>query len=268
GSLVELGRGGLGASGVPIAAWVRRSLSPRGRGLLKTVPASVYPQLFGQRARRPRRTPSNAPERPFRPARETEPLTMVATGSLSSKNPASISELLDRGFHPGNLLNDFDYWDYVVPEPNLNEVVFEETTCQSLVKMLENCLSKSKHTKLGCSKVLVPEKLTQRIAQDVLRLSSTEPCGLRGCVMHVNLEIENVCKKLDRIVCDSSVVPTFELTLVFKQENCSWTSFRDFFFSGGRFSSGLRRTLILSSGFRLVKKKLYSLIGTTVIEEC
>ena len=163
---------------------------------------------------------------------------------------------------------DFDYWDYVVPEPNLSEVVFEETTCQSLVKMLENCLSKSKHTKLGCSRVLVPEKLTQRIAQDVLRLSSTEPCGLRGCVMHVNLEIENECKKLDRIVCDSSVVPTFELTLVFKQENCSWTSFRDFFFSRGRFSSGLRRTLILSSGFRLVKKKLYSLIGTTVIEEC
>lgn len=163
---------------------------------------------------------------------------------------------------------DFDYWDYVVPEPNLNEVIFEETTCQSLVKMLENCLSKSKQTKLGCSKVLVPEKLTQRIAQDVLRLSSTEPCGLRGCVMHVNMEVENVCIKLDRIVCDSSVVPTFELTLVFKQENCSWSSFRDFFFSRGRFSSSLRRTLILSSGFRLVKKKLYSLIGTTVIEEC
>ncbi|XP_019613213.1 DNA damage-inducible transcript 4-like protein isoform X2 [Rhinolophus sinicus] len=193
---------------------------------------------------------------------------MVATGSLSSKNPGSTSELLDHGFQPGNLLNDFDYWDYVVPEPNLNEVIFEETTCQSLVKMLENCLSKSKQTKLGCSKVLVPEKLTQRIAQDVLRLSSTEPCGLRGCVMHVNMEVENVCIKLDKIVCDSSVVPTFELTLVFKQENCSWTSLRDFFFSRGRFSSSLRRTLILSSGFRLVKKKLYSLIGTTVIEEC
>lgn len=211
---------------------------------------------------------SSASEKPFRPARETEPLTMVATGSLSSKNPGSISQLLDHGFNPRSLLNDFDYWDYVVPEPNLNEVIFEETTCQSLVKMLENCLSKSKQTKLGCSKVLVPEKLTQRIAQDVLRLSSTEPCGLRGCVMLVNMEVENVCIKLDRIVCDSSVVPTFELTLVFKQENCSWTSFRDFFFSRGRFSSSLRRTLILSSGFRLVKKKLYSLIGTTVIEEC
>ncbi|KAM7099976.1 DNA damage-inducible transcript 4-like protein [Molossus nigricans] len=177
-----------------------------------------------------------------------EPLTMVATGSLSSKNPGSISEFLDHGFYPGSLLNDFDYWDYVVPEPNLSEVVFEETTCQSLVKMLKNCLSKSKQTKLGCLKVLVPEKLTQRIAQDVLLLSSTEPCGLRGCVMHVNMEVENVCIKLDRIVCDSSVVPTFELTLVFKH-NCSWTSLRDFFFSRSRFSSSLRQILILSSGF-------------------
>lgn len=30
---------------------------------------------------------------------------MVATGSLSSKNPDSASELLDHGFHPESLLN-------------------------------------------------------------------------------------------------------------------------------------------------------------------
>lgn len=42
---------------------------------------------------------------PFCSARETEPLTMVATGSLSSKNTASISELLDGGSHPGSLLS-------------------------------------------------------------------------------------------------------------------------------------------------------------------
>lgn len=48
---------------------------------------------------------SSAQERPLRPARETEPLTMVATGSLSSKNPASISELLDCGYHPESLLS-------------------------------------------------------------------------------------------------------------------------------------------------------------------
>ncbi|XP_053529390.1 DNA damage-inducible transcript 4-like protein [Artibeus jamaicensis] len=155
---------------------------------------------------------------------------MVAAGRLTSKNPGSISELVDPGFYLSSLLNDFDYWDYVVPEPNLSEVIFEETTCESLVKMIENCLSQSEQTKLGCSKVLVPEKLTQRIAQDVLCLFSTEPCSLQGCVMNVIMEVGNVCIKLDKIVCESTVVPTFELTL-FKQENCSWTSFRDFFFS-------------------------------------
>uniref|UniRef100_A0A8C8RAK3 DNA damage-inducible transcript 4-like protein n=1 Tax=Pelusios castaneus TaxID=367368 RepID=A0A8C8RAK3_9SAUR len=191
---------------------------------------------------------------------------MVVTGSLSFKNMACSSELIHQGFHHMNI-TDIDYWDYILPEPNLNEVVFEERACQSLVKMLENCLSKSKQTKLHCSKLLIPEKLTKRIAQDVLRLSSTEPCGLKGCVIHVNVEVGNVCKKLDKIICDSSVVPTFELTLVFKQECCSWPSFRDFFFTQACFASGSKRTLILSPGFRLIKKKLYSLIGT-VIEEC
>ncbi|KYO37973.1 DNA damage-inducible transcript 4-like protein [Alligator mississippiensis] len=108
---------------------------------------------------------------------------MVATSSLSSKNSTCIAELIHQGFHHSDI-TDFDYWDYVVPEPNLNEVVFEERTCQTLVKMLENCLSSSKRTKLHCSKVLVPEKLTKKIAQDVLRLSSTEPCGLRGTAAH------------------------------------------------------------------------------------
>ncbi|KAG8134441.1 hypothetical protein E2320_007556 [Naja naja] len=186
---------------------------------------------------------------------------MVATNNLNNKN----SELIQQRFQQLSF-SDFDYWDFVAPEPNFNETVFEERTCQNLIRMLENCLSKSKQTRLHCSRVLVPEKLTRRIAQDVLRLSSTEPCGLRGCIIHVNLETGNVCKRLDKIVCDPSVIPTFELTLVFKQDNCLWPSFRSLF-PRVCFTSSYKQTLILSPGFRLIKKKLYSLIGT-VVEEC
>ncbi|XP_026528477.1 DNA damage-inducible transcript 4-like protein [Notechis scutatus] len=186
---------------------------------------------------------------------------MVATNNLNNKN----SELIQQRFQQLSF-SDFDYWDFVAPEPNFNEMVFEERTCQNLIRMLENCLSKSKQTRLHCSRVLVPEKLTRRIAQDVLRLSSTEPCGLRGCIIHVNLETGNVCKRLDKIVCEPSVIPTFELTLVFKQDNCSWPSFRSLF-PRICFTSSYKQTLILSPGFRLIKKKLYSLIGT-VVEEC
>nr|XP_060635155.1 DNA damage-inducible transcript 4-like protein isoform X2 [Anolis sagrei ordinatus] len=118
---------------------------------------------------------------------------MVATSSLNNKNSTCISELIQQHFQHA-AITDFDYWDYVVPEPNFNETVFEERSCQNLVRMLESCLSRSKQTRLHCSRVLVPEKLTRRIAQDVLRLSSMEPCGLRGCIIHVNLETGNAGK--------------------------------------------------------------------------
>uniref|UniRef100_A0A8B9PCB2 DNA damage-inducible transcript 4-like protein n=1 Tax=Apteryx owenii TaxID=8824 RepID=A0A8B9PCB2_APTOW len=115
---------------------------------------------------------------------------MVATASLSSKSPARVSEQIQGGFPQP---------DVTGPEPSLSEAVFEEAACHTLVKVLEKCRSRSKQTKLCCSKVLVSKKLSEEIAQDVLWLSSTEPC-----------ETGNAYKKLDRIACDPSVVPTFD----------------------------------------------------------
>ncbi|XP_037364162.1 DNA damage-inducible transcript 4-like protein [Talpa occidentalis] len=191
---------------------------------------------------------------------------MVASGGASSKAQARALEAQDGGFPAGGLLGDCDCWDHVAPEPSLGQAVSEAPACQGLARMLENCLSEAKRTRLGCSRVLVPRALTQRVARDVLRLASPEPYGLRGCVLQVHLDAADVCRPLARVACDPSVVPTFELTLVLKQDSCPWASLRDLLL-GGRCSSGLRRTLILSPGFRLVKRKLYSLVGTTVIEE-
>ncbi|XP_004643777.1 DNA damage-inducible transcript 4-like protein [Octodon degus] len=141
----------------------------------------------------------------------------------------------------------------MLPEPDPQQVVCEEAACQSLGAMLEHCLSRSKRTKMGYFTVLVPERLTRCIAPDVLWLSSTEPCSLWSCVIQVQLEVDNMCMRLSPIVCRASVAPTFELTLVFKKEHGSWGGFRDIFGRGClSFSQG--RILILSSGFRLVKK--------------
>ncbi|XP_028661001.1 DNA damage-inducible transcript 4-like protein [Erpetoichthys calabaricus] len=192
---------------------------------------------------------------------------MVATSTMKSKNPECIAELLDRRLDQAQVDEELDYWDHGLIEPNLNEGVFEERTCQHLAKMFENSLSRAKTTKLHCTELLVPEKLTRRIARDVLRLSSGEPCGLRGCILYVNLEVENMCKKLDRIIYDSTVVPTFELTLVFKQDGSVWPSLRDFFLIGACFTPGFRHAVKLSPGFRLIKRKLYSSSAGTVIEE-
>ncbi|MEE6460591.1 hypothetical protein FKM82_001023 [Ascaphus truei] len=152
-------------------------------------------------------------------------------------------------------------------EPNFSEALSEVRTYH-LVSMLESCLYKAKHTKLQCSKVLVPKELTSRVAQDVLELSLTEPCGLRGCIMNVNLESENKCIKVDTLVYDSSVVPTFELTLVLMQDSPRWNNFRDFLTTKTCFPLLFRSVLKLSPKFLLVKRKLYSSIVGTVTEDC
>ncbi|XP_067851936.1 DNA damage-inducible transcript 4-like protein-like [Heptranchias perlo] len=147
------------------------------------------------------------------------------------------------------------------------EEFLEEGTCQHLAKQIEHCLSTSKKSQLHCQELLIPQYMSRRIALDVLRMAASEPCGLRGAVIYVNLEHENTNKKLGKIVYDSSVIPTFELTLVFKQDSNTWPSLRDFFSIGACFSHASRRVLKLSPGFRLVKRKLYSSVGP-IVEEC
>lgn len=193
---------------------------------------------------------------------------MVATSTLKTKSSECISELVDRRYDQACIEKELDFWDHCLAEPQRTADVTEDRTCQQLAKMFENCLSRAKKTTLHCSSVLVPEKLTRRIAREVLRLASCEPCGLRGCVLYVHLELEKGCKRLERIVYDATVVPTFELTLVFKQDGTAWPSLRDFLFMGTCFAPAFRHVLKLSPGFRLVKKKLYSSSAGTVVEEC
>uniref|UniRef100_A0A3B1J0W8 DNA damage-inducible transcript 4-like protein n=1 Tax=Astyanax mexicanus TaxID=7994 RepID=A0A3B1J0W8_ASTMX len=197
---------------------------------------------------------------------------MVATSTLK-KNPERISEYIDRGGYDQSCIdNELDFWERCLAEPYLSVEVCEERACQQLARLLEGCLARAKASTLRCAQVLVPETLTQRVARDVLRLASGEPCGLRGCVLDVRLEMEEQhqrrCERLERLVCDTSVVPTFELTLVFKQDGGGWPSLRDFLRIGTCFPPGFRRALKLQPGFRLVKKKLYSSAAGTVVEEC
>lgn len=164
---------------------------------------------------------------------------------------------------------ELNFWDRCASETSRAADASDDRSCQKLARMLESCLSQAKKTILHCSSVLVPEGLTRRVAREVLRLASGEPCGLRGCVLYVHLELDKGCKRLESITLDAAVVPTFELTLVLKQDSGAWPSLRDFFFMGSCFVvPKFRHVLRLSPGFRLVKKKLYSSSAGTVVEEC
>lgn len=152
-----------------------------------------------------------------------------------------------------------------------------ESTCtRRLAETFEGCLSRAKKTTLGCLALLVPHQLTRRTARHALRLVAGEPCGLRGCVLYVHLELaDGAVWPLERLTCDAVVVPTSELTLVFKQDRGggvggavgSWSAGLRQLLMGTCFSApGFRRVIKLSPGFRLVKRKLYS--GAVVVVEC
>lgn len=162
------------------------------------------------------------------------------------------------------MFSELDPWDHCLADPQRAE----DRSCQRLAAMLESCLSRAKKTTLHCSSVLVPETLTRRVAREVLRLACGEPCGLRGCVLLVHLEMDKGCRRLERMACDGSVVPTFELTLVLKQDGAAWPSLRDLLLLGACFGPAFTRVLKLGAGFRLVKRKLYAASAGAVVEEC
>ncbi|KAG8593106.1 hypothetical protein GDO81_000724 [Engystomops pustulosus] len=151
--------------------------------------------------------------------------------------------------------------DRLSTEPNIGDALSFVRTCH-LVTMLENSLYRAKSAKLQCSKVLVPKELTARVAQEALKLSLDEPCGLRGCIIYVNLESNNKQASLDTIIYDCSVEPTFELKLVLKQDTQGWDYVRDLLIHRSCFPQLFRSIIKLSPKFQISKKRLYfSVIG-------
>ncbi|MBN3272995.1 DDT4L protein, partial [Polyodon spathula] len=138
------------------------------------------------------------------------------------------------------------------------EEFMEETTWLELAKQIEMCLSAAKKCRLQCQELLIPTHLSRRIARDILGMAASEPCGLRGAVIHLSLDIDSVCTPLGKIAQDSSAPPTFELTLVLKAEKSKCFNISHFFNVGTSLPPGTNKALKLSTGFRLVKRKLYS----------
>ncbi|KAM3937285.1 DNA damage-inducible transcript 4-like protein [Leptodactylus fuscus] len=157
--------------------------------------------------------------------------------------------------------------DSLSTEPNIGDALSFVRACH-LVTMLENSLYRAKSTKLHCSKVLVPKDLTTRVAQEAVKLSLNEPCGLRGCIIYLNLESNNKQTALDTIVYDCSVDPTFELKLVLKQDTQGWDYLRDLVINRTCFPQIFRSVIKLSPKFHISKQRLYFSVTGAGTEEC
>lgn len=139
------------------------------------------------------------------------------------------------------------------PLPTYMEVTDPEFVTSQIAEQIEAGIIKAKSS-LGICEVLIPLHLTQQIAQDVLTSSEMEPCGLRGCILHIILEDDSKSKR--KIGCvrpvGSNPVPTFELFLTLKQASTGWLAAVSKIFKAPG-----RKTVVISEEYALSKRLLY-----------
>ncbi|XP_019870970.1 protein charybde [Aethina tumida] len=132
---------------------------------------------------------------------------------------------------------------------------FEEpstNTTEFLAKKLEEEIRAAKRTHLSCGEVLLPCGLLQKISADILKISDSELCGLRGMTLYLLFEGEEDCRRLSTLKLDPTTPSTFEIYLTFKQANAGWTFLPQFL---KKITRG--GTVIISTEYELTKKKLY-----------
>ncbi|MCI4376403.1 hypothetical protein PGIGA_G00188010 [Pangasianodon gigas] len=132
---------------------------------------------------------------------------------------------------------------------SMDDDPFEEALCAETMANVSDVLSESSAELHGSSRLIVPHVLLERIGQELLQLAATEPCGLRGALIDVCVDNSKSHQSVGQIAVDPDIVPTFHLTFLLRLD------------LGGlwpKFTSRLSNSVKLSTGFTVVKRKLYS----------
>ncbi|XP_056386437.1 DNA damage-inducible transcript 4 protein [Hyla sarda] len=161
---------------------------------------------------------------------------------------------------------DFDEFDNIsIPDSELLCDPEGEQLCPSLLKMIKRSLNKANINSLRCSKLLLPDDLLCHLGQELMHLAFSEPCGLRGALIDLCVENSKDCHTVAQLEVDPSVVPTFQLTILFKLDSRLWPRIQGLFSTKPVPGSG--HSLKLSPGFKVLKRKLYS-SSELIVEEC
>ncbi|XP_015795877.1 protein charybde [Tetranychus urticae] len=122
-----------------------------------------------------------------------------------------------------------------------------------IAKRIEEVL---KQTKVIQSESDLPANLTKKIAQDIIGMSETEPCGLQGCLLYISLEDENHKPQTIGYVKlgEKTIVPTFVIYLHLRRRYSDW-----FKFIATRFLRHLFRdsSFTIHDVYNLYKRKLF-----------
>lgn len=215
---------------------------------------------------------SPAPLSPIPEQREHQPLAWEEDAACrQAASRAAGLESSDCESLDSSLSSEGDVQEYLdevsLPDFDLLNDPGDELLCANLMKLIQLTLNKAKiHSGRSC-KLLMPNQLVTQVRKELLRLAYREPCGLRGALIDLCVEQGKGCDSVGQIAVDPSLVPTFQLTLILRLDSRLWPKIQGLFSSGSAFSPGFSQSLKLSTGFRVIKKKLYS-SEQLLIEEC
>ncbi|ELU14982.1 hypothetical protein CAPTEDRAFT_186269 [Capitella teleta] len=135
------------------------------------------------------------------------------------------------------------------------------TDWHSVVNALQSKLHAwSRHPQLSEIDVLLPHGMVDKVAKDLVRLASSEPTGLDGMCIHVNLQrkLSKQTIALGVIQYNSQVTPAFELHLTLIEDKKKWFHLRDLFAPvlPGCLVGGGKEEVYISPGFMMEKKRL------------
>ncbi|XP_034408763.1 DNA damage-inducible transcript 4 protein-like [Cyclopterus lumpus] len=147
----------------------------------------------------------------------------------------------------------------------------EEVLATEVVATITQSLNDASNI-LGCSKLILPDYLLHNISQELLHLAISEPCGLRGALIDLCVDMgdQGSLFTVDQIAVDATLVSTFHVTLVLRLESSGlWPKVQKLFKGSKSPETSARNqdSLRLSTSFRAVKRKLYC-SGELLIEEC
>ncbi|XP_074519750.1 DNA damage-inducible transcript 4 protein [Halichoeres trimaculatus] len=194
--------------------------------------------------------------------RLTDFSTPGSSSMESGSNNGSRSDLSDSGSDVSS--DPIPYSEDLFYDP------MEETILKEVVDLIARSLREAKDSDcaLRCTKLLIPEKLLEHIGQELLHLAASEPCGLRGALIDLCVEQGAVCESMGQLSVDPYLVPTFQLTLVLRLESSGlWPKIQGLFSTKSPSTPVVRQAIKLSTGFRVIKKKLYC-SEELLIEEC
>lgn len=208
-------------------------------------------------------TPDQPPRSAWGSAAREEGLGRCA--SLESSDCESLDSS-NSGFGPED---DSAYLDGVsLPDFELLSDPEDEHLCANLMQLLQESLAQARLGSRRPARLLMPSQLVSQVGKELLRLAYSEPCGLRGALLDVCVEQGKSCHSVGQLALDPSLVPTFQLTLVLRLDSRLWPKIQGLFSSANSpFVPGFSQSLTLSTGFRVIKKKLYS-SEQLLIEEC